>query len=152
MKQELGQVCECGNGKWKREAGTWHWAHLVVAAGLSQSPVWSLLTSLGIGALMGDEVSVCAGVTLSRRMLGRFFDVCVKGLGIFYFFHPQKQYNVVVNGIFQTHSHKHRLCVWCLTCKASLKKSNKTRKNNRNFFFSVTWPTPSSTLWSLPAI
>lgn len=148
-------MCECGNAKWKREAGTWHWAHPVVAgARLSQSPVWSLLTSLGIGALTRDEVSVRAGVTLSRRRLGRFFDVCVKGLGIFYFFHPQKRYNVVVNGIFQSHSHKHSLGVWCLTCKASLKKSNKTRKKKPTtlFFFHLDFPPPSSTLWSLPAI
>lgn len=56
-------------------------------------PRLKLLTSLGIGALTGDEVSVRAGVTLSRRRMGCFFDVCVKGLGIF-FFHPQKWYRV----------------------------------------------------------
>lgn len=38
----------------------------------------------------GDEVSVRAGVTLSRRRLGRFFDVCVKELGIFYFFSTRR--------------------------------------------------------------
>lgn len=75
--------------KWKTEAGIRGWAHLIcntvifVEAGLSQSPVWSLLTSLGIGVLTRDEVSVRLWVTLSRRRLGYCFDVCIKGLWIY---------------------------------------------------------------------
>lgn len=144
MKRELGQLCEWGNGEWMAAAGTRRGAHplcnafIFVGAGLSQSPVWSLLASLGIGFLTGGW-GLCTSLSNTLKEEVETLLWC-SHQGIVNF-PPAERRNagvipILLNSFTQTRA-------WCLQCEASLVDVNSWK----NLCWLMLWVTlPNSVL------